>query len=94
MKSVFMVPGIICAGILIFAGTDIMLDTVNTINITNSTSGMSNQQIFYEVTDTTDKITLLDPVWSSVHFVIFIVMILYVFKQTLLMLGIGKSSPK
>lgn len=94
MKSMYMVPGIICAGILITSGTDIYLDTIETINLTNATSGITNEQIFYEKTDTTDKITLINPVWGSVHFIIFIVLILYVLKQTLLMLGIGKSAPK
>jgi hypothetical protein len=92
MKSMYMVPGIICAGVLITSGVDITLDTVQTINLTNSTAGATNEQIFYELTDTTDKITLLNPVWGSIHFIIFIVLILYVLKQTLLMLGIGKST--
>jgi hypothetical protein len=93
MKSMFMVPGIICAGILITAGVDITLDTISTINITNDTSGGGNEQIFYESTDTTNKIILINPIWQLVHFIIFIVLILYVLKQTLLMLGVGKSKP-
>jgi hypothetical protein len=93
MKSMFMVPGIICAGILITSGVDIYLDTIETINLTNSTAGATNEQIFYELTNTTDKITLINPVWGLVHFIIFIVLILYVLKQTLLMLGIGKNKP-
>jgi hypothetical protein len=94
MKSMYMVPGIVCAGVLITSGVDITLDTVNTINITNATSDLGqNEQIFYETTDTTDKITLLNPIWGSIHFIIFIVLILYVLKQTLLMLGVGKNKP-
>jgi hypothetical protein len=88
-RSIIFLPGIICAGILITAGVDINLDTVSTFTITNNTVST----IFYEDTVTTDKITLLDPVWGSVHFIIFIVLIIYVIKQILLMLGIGKNTP-
>lgn len=90
VRSVIFIPGIVCCGILITAGTDITLDTVNTLTITNNTI----TTIFYEDTVTTDKFTLLNPVWGLVHFIFFIVLIFYVLKQVLLMLGIGKEKEK
>jgi hypothetical protein len=87
VRSIFFIPGIITCGILIMASPDISLDTVHTLTITNDTINT----VFYEDTVTTDKITLLNPVWGLVHFVFLIVLILYVFKQMLLMLGVGKT---
>lgn len=91
LRTLFILPGIVACAILVTSGPDIMLDTVHTINLTNATGGITNDQIFYEETTTTDRITLLNPVWSSVHFILFFVMIIYVIKQMLLMLGVGKE---
>ena len=87
-RIVFIMPAIICAGILVFAGTDITLDTVHTVNTTNDTVS----QIFTETTDTTDKFVLENPVWSSVNFIVFMTFIIYTIKQVLLMLGVGKET--
>lgn len=86
-RIVFLLPGIICAGILISTGTDITLDTIHTVNTTNDTSG----QIFVEVTDTTDKFVFENPIWALVNFIVFMTFIIYVIKQVLLMLGVGKE---
>ena len=87
-RIVFVMPAVICSGILIFSGTNITLDTIHTVNLTNDTTG----QIFSEVTDTTDKFVLLNPAWSSINFIVFFIFIIYTFKQVLLMLGVGKES--
>ena len=92
VKSIFYLPAIVCCGILITSGPSITLDTVHTITLTNDTAGLSNDQVFYEDTTTTDEYTLLNPVWALVHFIFFIVFIIYVIKQMLMMLGIGKET--
>lgn len=88
IRTVIFIPSIITVGILAQASPTITLDTVHTLTITNDTINT----VFYEDTVTTDFITLLNPVWGLVHLILFFVLIFYVFKQVLLMLGIGKES--
>lgn len=93
IRTLYFLPAVVCCGILITAGTSITLDTVNTITLTNSTAGGTNEQIFYEETNTTDEFVLIEPAWMSVHFIFFMTFIIYIFKQMLMMLGVGKEKP-
>tara|TARA_B110000438_G_C15585882_1_gene551682 strand:- start:214 stop:591 length:378 start_codon:yes stop_codon:yes gene_type:complete len=74
LRVIWLIPSIICAYMLASAGADIYL----------STEVLSNQVLdsnnaIITLTDTTiDKITLLNPVWITLHFLFFIVMLLYV----------------
>ena len=88
IRTVIFIPSIITVGILAQASPTITLDTVHTLTITNDTINT----VFYEDTVTTDSITLLNSVWGLVHLILFFVLVFYVFKQVLLMLGIGKES--
>ena len=56
------------------AGADIYLSTETTID-----QVLDSNNAPVSLTDvTTDKITLLNPVWITLHFLFFIVMLLYV----------------
>lgn len=80
-RSIYLIPGIICAVILANAGLDINLDTIETTKETwdNQTSTL----IFSEYTTTTDKFILVDPIWVMVHYMIFIIMTVYLIIQIL-----------
>lgn len=88
-RAVYLVPGIVCAFILAGSGVNITLETVATENITNATA--TNSTIFIEEAVTTSSFILLNPVWGAVHYMIGIVMLIYVIQQMLMLLGFWPS---
>jgi hypothetical protein len=84
-RSIYLVPGIVCAIILATSGVNITLETVATSNLTNATA--TNSTIFIEEAVTTSAFVLLNPVWGAVHVMIAMVMTIYVIQQMLSMLG-------
>jgi hypothetical protein len=79
VRCIWLIPSIICAYMLASAGADIYLSSET---ITRQVLDSSNQII--TLTDvTTDKITLLQPVWVTLHFLFFIVLLLYVMMNVL-----------
>lgn len=91
-RAIYFVPGIVCAFILATSGVNITLETVSTVNITNDT--VANQTIFYEAADTTSAFVLLDPVWSSVHIMLGLIMVVYVVNQMLMLLGFWPATKR
>lgn len=74
VRCIWLIPSIIAAFMLASAGADIFLSSET---VTHQVLDSNNQII--TLTDiTTDKITLLQPVWVTLHFLFFIVMLLYV----------------
>jgi|21_taG_2_1085346.scaffolds.fasta_scaffold108516_1 hypothetical protein len=74
LRVIWLIPSIICAYMLASAGADIYLSTETTID-----QVLDSNNAPISLTDvTTDKITLLNPVWITLHFLFFIVMLLYV----------------
>lgn len=74
LRVIWLIPSIICAYMLASAGADIYLSTETTVK-----QVLDSNNAPISLTDTTtDKITLLNPVWITLHFLFFIVMLLYV----------------
>ena len=88
-RAIYLVPGIVCAMILAGSGVNITLETVSTVNLTNATA--SNSTIFIETADTTAAFVLLNPVWGAIHYMIGLVMVVYVVNQMLMLLGFWPS---
>lgn len=91
VRSIFMIPGIICAGILASSGVNITLDTTTTINIINATlfdnaTNLVSMEITNSTSTGTNHITLLNPVWIIFHTFVFIILIVYVIQQMLILL--------
>ena len=79
-RSIYFVPGIICAAILANSGVDITINTVDTNNLIHN---VNSTETWTEVTQQTNKIILQNPVWILVHVLMFIVMVVYVITQLL-----------
>ncbi len=74
VRVIWLIPSIICASMLASAGADIILPTeVITRQVLDS-----NNAIVTLTETSVDKVTLLQPVWVTLHFLFFIVMLLYV----------------
>ena len=81
LRSIYFIPGIICAGLLASSGVDLGLETVDTIN--TITDNQTQSIIFTEDITRETKVTLLSPVWITVHMMIFLVLLVHVVIQML-----------
>jgi hypothetical protein len=88
-RSIYFVPGIVCAMLLATSGVNITLETVSTVNLTNATN--TNSTIFIETADTSSAFVLLDPTWGAVHTMLAMIMTIYVVQQMLSLLGFWPS---
>lgn len=74
VRVIWLIPSMLCAFVLASAGADIYLST----EIMSDQVLDSNNAII-TLTDTTiEKITLLNPIWITMHFLFFIILLLYV----------------
>ena len=86
-RAMYLIPGMVCAFLLAGAGVDIDL---NTQTISESKVELhpltGNEVTVTNTTTITDKITLQDSIWIPVHYMIFVVLLLYVITQSLMIL--------
>lgn len=72
IRSIYMIPGIICASVLANAGTYITLPTSTIVN--------GNQTI-----TETSQVILVNSAWILVHYMIMAILIVYVISQLLIL---------
>jgi succinate dehydrogenase/fumarate reductase cytochrome b subunit len=73
-RAIFLLPGAICALILAFSGEVIVTSaTTNTIVALNTTEAWTET--------IASTITLQNPIWVSVHFLFFIVIVVHMLNQ-------------
>jgi len=78
-RAIFLLPGAICALVLGFSGEIIVTSaTTNTIIALNTTEAWTET--------IASTITLQDPIWVSVHFLFFIVIVIHVLNQIISLL--------
>ena len=74
VRVIWLIPSMLCAFVLASAGADIYLSTE-----TLADQVLDSNNVMVTLTDvTTDKITLINPIWITMHFLFFIVLLLYV----------------
>jgi hypothetical protein len=84
IRSIYMIPGIITAGLLMTAGPNIILEDVNTYS--NVTSLTSPPTTFIENVTINTTFVLQNPVWVIFHFFILAILLVYVIVQILALL--------
>ena len=76
MRGIWLIPGILCAFILASSGINIVLpESTNTIVNINTT------EVWTETI--ANQVVLQNPIWVTVHLLIFLVLIVYVVLQVL-----------
>jgi len=80
-RCVFLLPGLIVAPVLATSGPDIQISTVDTSNLIKS---INTTQTWTETTEQVHNIVLQNPVWLTVHMMIFFVLLMYIVRQLLL----------
>lgn len=82
-RCIFLLPGLIVAPVLATSGPDIQLATIDTSAVTRS---INTTQVWQENTTQVNNIVLQNPVWLTVHMMIFFVLLMYIIRQLLLFL--------
>ena len=82
-RAVFLMPGLICAPVLATSGPDIQIATIDTSNLIKS---INTTQTWTETTTQVHNIVLQNPIWLTVHMMIFFVLFVYIVRQLLLFL--------
>jgi hypothetical protein len=84
LRSIYLIPGVISAGFLAYSGTNItgFSQTINTLGYNGTKLILNQTQTLQPQT-----ITLLNPVWQTMHFAIMIIMIIFILQQLLITSG-------
>ena len=80
IRAIFLMPSVIASGILASSGVNIDFSSVNTNNLIRS---VNTTQVWTETTTQTNTVILQNPVWIKFHFMLFIVLIVYIIIQIL-----------
>ena len=81
VRSIFLMPGMVAAGVLASSGVNIQVASVTTNNLIKS---INTTQVWSENTAQINNIVLQSPVWQMFHLLIFLTLLTYVIWQMLL----------
>lgn len=88
IKSMYMIPGIICC--ILLAGSGVAITLNNSVMTTNeyTINGTTGDKLTNSTITTTssDQFTLQNPIWVSLHYLFALILTAYVFTQVLRML--------
>ena len=92
VRSIYLIPGIFCSGILANTTENIHLPTIQT---NSTTIAVNSSEVFTEINTQVQTIALINPVWIYVHLAISLTLTFYVIYQMLLLFGVGvnKNAP-
>ena len=85
MRCVFLMPGLICAGVLASSGVNIQTnaDTTNSI-----IKNLNDTQTWSTSLTNTTNVVLQNPVWQTVHYMLFAVFLVYIIMQIMVIFGV------
>ena len=88
LRSMWLIPGIITASLLAGMGDQVNFETEDITINEYTINGTSGALITNSTTTTqiTGKVFLIDPVWVTIHYMIFVVLLVYVIIQALTLL--------
>jgi len=84
IRSIYLIPGVITAALLMTAGPNIILEDVNTYS--NVTSLTNPTTTFIENVTVNTTFELQNPVWVIFHFLIMAILLTYIIVQILALL--------
>tara|TARA_Y100001936_G_scaffold182405_1_gene179627 strand:- start:585 stop:977 length:393 start_codon:yes stop_codon:yes gene_type:complete len=86
-RVMYLIPGLICALVLSGSGVDIILGTETiTENQVQLHPITGNEVTVANTSTTTEKITLIEPIWILVHTMLFLILMVHVIVNILSML--------
>lgn len=75
-RSIFLLPGAVCAIVIGSSGVSIGIN-----NTTNTITAVNTTEVWTE--NIASQILLINPIWVTIHFFIFIVIVFYIITQIL-----------
>lgn len=85
MRCVILMPALICAGVLASTGVNIQTSTNTTGEIIKNLNDSSTWQS--NLTNTA-SIVLQNPIWITVHYMLFAIFLVYIIMQIMVVFGI------
>jgi len=85
-RAIYLVPGMISAALLAQVGPNIV-----TTNITNTITALNTSEVFQEVITT--EIELQNEVWAIFHYMLFLVLFIYIITQILILFAHVDEKP-
>lgn len=85
MRCVFLMPALICSAVLAGVGVNIQTNTNTTSEIIKNLNDSSTWQS--NLTNTA-SIVLQNPIWITVHFMLFAIFLVYIIMQIMVVFGI------
>ena len=85
MRCVFLLPGLICSAVIASTGVNLQLNTDSTNSIIKNLNNTDTWST--SLTNTTD-IVLQNPVWITIHYMLFAVFLVYIIMQIMVVFGI------
>jgi hypothetical protein len=79
IRSMYMIPSIICFIVLAGSGVDITMETIDT-----TIRDLNASTVWTE--ETTRTFTLENPIWVTLHYMFALILVVYLFSQVLSML--------
>lgn len=82
LRSIFLMPGVIASGMLAYSGVNIIIQSANvtTIKDLNSSTIWTNSQA-------AQVIALQSPLWQTFHFMIMIILVIYILVNVFNIIG-------
>jgi ABC-type thiamin/hydroxymethylpyrimidine transport system permease subunit len=80
IRGIWLIPGIFCAFILASSGVNIITEDTT---VSNQIVSLNTTEVWTETVTTQSLIELQNPIWVTVHLLIFMILIVYVIIQIL-----------
>lgn len=85
MRCVMLMPGLICAAVI--ASTGVNLET-NTDSTNSIIKNLNNTDTWSTTLTNTTNIVLQNPIWITIHYMLFAVFLVYIIMQIMVVFGI------
>lgn len=84
MRAVFLMPGLICSAVIASTGVNIQTN-VNTSN--EIIKNLNDSSTWSSSLTNTANIVLQNPIWITVHFMLFAIFLVYIIMQIMVVFG-------
>ena len=84
MRVVFLMPGLICAGVLASSGVNIQTNVDSSSEIIKNLNDTSTWQ---STLSNTTNIVLQNPIWITIHYMLFVIFLIYIIMQIMVVFG-------
>lgn len=85
MRCVFLMPALICSAVLAGVGVNIQTNTNTTGEVIKNLNDSSTWQ---STLTNTSNIVLQNPIWVTVHYMLFVIFLVYIIMQIMVIFGV------